>query len=124
MGRDQRTLSYRGRPGGPADDQVRIETDVAWRHARLALQPLDHRLDGEPGDPSGVLGDGGEVVVGEPGEPRVVVADDGDLRGHIDAGAQQGVQDADRAAVVSGEYRGDLVGSGEQGTCGGHAGLL
>ena len=37
--------------------------------------------------------------------------------------AQQRVQDADRAAVVAGEHRGNVLRAAEQVTCGAHAGL-
>ena len=53
---------------------------------------------------------------------RVVVAADRDLTRHA-APAQQRVQDADRAAVVVGEHRGNVLRAAEQVTCGAHAGL-
>jgi hypothetical protein len=64
---------------------------------------LDGAEYGVFGQAAGVLADGGQVDVGQVGEVAVVVPDE---VGYPDAGASEGVEQADRAAVVAGEYGG------------------
>ena len=52
------------------------------------------------------LADGGQVDVGEPGQHAVVVAGHRDVAGHIDAGAQQLIEQSDGALIVAGADRG------------------
>jgi hypothetical protein len=52
------------------------------------------------------------------GRSAVVVADNGNRSREVDAGADEGVDEADGRAVVEGEYRGrSQVGGAEEGLC-------
>lgn len=89
-----------------------------------ALQACDGPADGEAGEACDVLSDGGEVDVGQAGEMAVVEPDDGDVAGDRDAGAEEEVEYAGRAAVVEGQYGGGARAGGRQGSGGLGAFLL
>ncbi|KMS68807.1 hypothetical protein ACM01_37540 [Streptomyces viridochromogenes] len=82
------------------------------------LQACDGPADGEPGEACDVLSDGGEVDVGQAGQMAVVEPDDGDVAGDRDAGAEEEVEYAGRAAVVEGQYGGGARAGGRQGSGG------
>jgi hypothetical protein len=90
---------------GTADHELGPERHVPWLAGR-PVQPLDDRLDGQLGHLGQVLSDGGEVDAGESAEPGVVVADDGQVLGDVDAGPDDGVEDADGTGVVGRDDRG------------------
>jgi len=70
------------------------------------VEALDDGLDGSFGRQCSVLADGGEIDEGQPGDSVIVVADNRHVTGNVNAGPDEGVQDAMGASVVRREDSG------------------
>ena len=88
------------------------------------VEALDDGLDGVFGHQGGVLADGGEIDEGQPGDLAIVVARDRYIAGNLDAGTDEGVEDAMGASVICREDGGGQLFVVEDVTGGGCAGLL
>ena len=72
---------------------------------RLLVEPFDHRGDRVVGLLLRLLADRGQIDVTQPCQHAVVVPGYRDLAGHVDSGAAQRIDNADREAVVGAHHR-------------------
>jgi hypothetical protein len=77
---------------------IRWESDQFGVCIPVPVQGGDGGLHGQAGQARCVLDDGGEIDVGQACQAVVVVPDDREVGRHVDAGADEGVQQADSAA--------------------------
>jgi drug/metabolite transporter (DMT)-like permease len=111
------------RPGCSPNDQGGGEDDIP-RRGPPVVEALDDGLDGVLGHQRGVLADRGEIDEGQARDLAIVVARDRYIAGNVDAGPDEGVEDAMGASVICREDGGGQLVAGEDVTGGGGAGFL